>query len=92
MFAPPAGLKKRAAFYACGWMVRPVGKGGKANTWHGGSLPGTNTLLVRRHDGLTWAVLFNSRSRKDGAIDPALHRAANVVTEWPSVDLFPKLR
>ena len=88
MWAPPPGLKAAAAYYACGWMVRPVGKEGKANTWHNGSLPGTNTLLVRRHDGLTWVALFNQRSPKDGELDPALHRAADAVAEWPKEDLF----
>jgi N-acyl-D-amino-acid deacylase len=80
----------QAAFYACGWMVRPTGDG-QANTWHAGSLPGTCTLLVRRHDGLTWAALFNQRADETGLsydeIDPALHRAAGAVNEWPAWDL-----
>jgi N-acyl-D-amino-acid deacylase len=83
---PPAWRKPDGtlddAFYGCGWMVRPVGKEGKANYWHAGSLPGTASLLVRRHDGLSWAVLFNQRSENkdlpDSAIDPALHRAAQL--------------
>ncbi len=89
LFEPPPGLKTKDVWYGCGWMVRRVG-GGKRNTWHGGSLPGTYTLLVRRHDGLTWAVLFNRRSPTDGKIDAALHRAANAVREWPQEDLFPR--
>jgi N-acyl-D-amino-acid deacylase len=84
------------AYYGCGWMVRPVGQDGKANYWHSGSLPGTNTLLVRRADGLTWAALFNQRSEggklSDGDIDPALHHAAAGVKQWPTEDLFPKYR
>ena len=72
--------------------MRPVGKNGQANYWHNGSLPGTNTLLVRRWDGLSWAVLFNERSDDkklpDSEIDPALHRAADVVEKWPEHDLF----
>jgi CubicO group peptidase (beta-lactamase class C family) len=90
MVARPAGLKAEAAYYGCGWMVRPVGREGKRNLWHAGSLPGTSTLLVRRHDGLVWAALFNDRSRGEGKIDPALHRAADAVSEWPTEDLFPK--
>jgi len=78
-------------YYGCGWLVRPQ-RAGRANYWHGGSLPGTNTLLVRRWDGLSWAVLFNQRNRDkklpDGAIDPALHRAANAVKNWPKGNLF----
>ncbi len=98
--AAPASRKQDGAladsFYGCGWMVRPVGKEGRANYWHDGSLPGTATLLVRRADGLSWAALFNQRSEDaklpDGAIDGALHRAAGATGEWPAEDLFEKYR
>ncbi len=93
MFARPPGAagedkngRPAATYYGCGWSVRPVG-GGKANTWHTGSLDGTSTLLVRRSDGLTWAVLFNSRQAKGGEpadlIDPLVHQAADAVKRWP---------
>lgn len=98
MYAPPpppasrtADGKLESSFYGGGWMVRPTGRG-KANYWHSGSLPGTATLLVLRADGLSWAVLFNQRSEDkkfpDDAIDPAMHRAAADVAEWPAHDLF----
>jgi N-acyl-D-amino-acid deacylase len=101
MFNPPAAPVARTPegklkdfYYGLGWQVRPVGREGKANTWHSGSLPGTTTLLVRRWDGLDWAVLFNLRSNDEklpnGAIDGALHKAAGKVTEWPKEDFFPK--
>jgi len=101
MYAPPPPPVSREDdgslkdyYYGCGWMVRPVTKEGKANYWHAGSLPGTSTLLVRRWDGLSWAVLFNQRSEEknlpDGAIDGALHRAAEAVEKWPLEDLFAK--
>ena len=94
--APPVNRKPdgslEPAYYGCGWMVRPVGQNGRANYWHTGSLPGTYTLLVRRFDGLAWAILFNQRSSDpklpDGEIDSALHRAADSVKEWPKHDLF----
>ncbi len=94
--APPVGVDKTgkpaSTYYGCGWNVRPVGSADQASYWHTGSLPGTSTLLVRRWDGLSWAVLFNQRSEDkqlpDNAIDPALHRAADAVGEWPSKDLF----
>ena len=90
---PPAPASRQADgtleahYYGCGWMIRPVaGRDGKMNFWHSGSLPGTATLLVRRWDGLSWAVLFNQRSEDeklpDHAIDPALHQAADAVTDW----------
>ena len=91
---PPgaAGLeadgKPRDAYYACGWMVRPIDNTGRANIWHAGGLDGTSTLLVGRHDGLCWAVLFNSNGsakKKDpvGDIDSLLHEAADAVQVWP---------
>jgi N-acyl-D-amino-acid deacylase len=89
---PPPPVSRQADgsvadhYYGCGWMIRPVRGPEKANYWHSGSLPGTATLLVRRWDGLCWAVLFNQRSEDkkhpDSAIDPALHRAADAVTVW----------
>jgi N-acyl-D-amino-acid deacylase len=95
MYAPPpppawrtADGKLQSHYYGCGWSVRPVGNEGRANYWHAGSLPGTFGLLVRRWDGVSWVVLFNQRSEQsklpDGAIDSALHRAADAVTEWPA--------
>lgn len=90
MVERPSGLEKEASYYGLGWFIRPIGTDGKSNLWHGGSLPGTSTLLVRRHDGLAWAALFNDRSRGEGKIDPALHRAADAVVDWPRDDLFPR--
>ena len=95
MFARPAGAlgrdkdgKPKLMFYACGWLVRPLGRKG-LNTWHAGGIPGTATLLVRRHDGFAWAVLFNTRGKNTiGKIDPLVHRAVNAVKVWPDRDLF----
>ena len=85
--------KPSPTFYALGWNVRPVENNLKANTWHNGALSGTSTLLVRRHDGYTWAVLFNGSkpSGKDkptspsGAIDPLMHKAVDSA-EAPAKD------
>jgi N-acyl-D-amino-acid deacylase len=89
MWARPAGRagfhasgRPRAYYYGCGWAVRPVGADGRANTWHDGLIGGTSALLVRRHDGLSWAALFNTDRTPDGevlsgVIDPLLHRAAD---------------
>ncbi|MEU1723322.1 serine hydrolase domain-containing protein [Nonomuraea sp. NPDC005692] len=87
---PETGVNGDGWWYGCGWSVRNV-TGGR-NTWHTGSLPGTYTILVRRYDGLTWAALFNQRDDASGLnyadIDPALHKAANAVATWPTVDLY----
>jgi len=91
--APSAPVSRRPdgsldpSWYGCGWSVRPT-RDGKANFWHNGSLPGTSTLLVRRGDGVSFAALFNQRSRKDEAIDPMLNGAANQVQDWPAGNFF----
>ena len=99
MWGRPAGLAGKAAngkprdvYYGCGWDVRPVknGKNGKpANTWHNGMIAGTSALLVRRHDGLNWAALFNTDSDHEdkvlsGLVDPLIHHAADAVLKWPT--------
>ena len=90
---PPAPVERtpegklKPAYYACGWMVRPI-RDGKANTWHAGALAGTSTILVRRHDGFCWAVLCNTNAAINGEapanlIDAPMHRAVNRVRRWP---------
>jgi len=101
MWARPAGLepnkKPKDVYYGCGWSVRPVGNTGKANTWHSGLISGASTLLVRRWDGLNWAVLFNTDATGKGEqpvnlIDGPMHAAADAVKKWPGGDLFEKYR
>ena len=91
MWAQPAGAKP-PVWYGMGWSVRDVGDG-RRNAWHSGLLTGgTSTLLVRRHDGYTWAVLFNTdRSRSNGQVlagqvDPLIHRAVGRVPRWNPED------
>jgi N-acyl-D-amino-acid deacylase len=94
VFAPPLGPvgheasgQARRRYYACGWSIVRVNEAGEMNTFHSGSLDGTSTILVRRYDGLTWAVLFNSRAGNPaGAIDATVHHAADSVTAWPEID------
>lgn len=87
--------KPKPVYYGLGWNVRPVDDIGRASTWHAGLINGTSTILIRRHDGLNWAVLFNTDRNPDGKvlsgiIDPLVHEAADEVKEWPRVDLFGK--
>jgi CubicO group peptidase (beta-lactamase class C family) len=44
------------AGYAKGWAVNRV-----PNWWHGGSLPGTTSIMVRTASGFCWVALANSR-------------------------------
>ena len=102
MFARPPGKvafdgkrKSKDSYYACGWQVVPVDDGGAFNAFHSGLLDGTSSILVRRFDGLNWAVLFNTHEDSKGknlceAIDPLVHEAADKVKSWPNIDLFEK--
>jgi N-acyl-D-amino-acid deacylase len=93
MFARPHGRagyddagKPLSNYYALGWNVRPQGAG--RTTTHMGSLDGTATVLVRRHDCVDWAVLFNGRSNAKGEyvgklIEPLMNEAATKVKRWP---------
>ena len=110
MWSRPAGAaglneagETSKTYYGLGWMVREVEQehnasaAKKLNVWHTGSLDGTSTILVRRHDGFCWAVLFNSRHgynpettkfdvTPSTAIDPLIHQAVNAVAQWPSAN------
>lgn len=77
----------REKYYGCGWNVMPFDNRA-VTTWHSGLITGTSSLLVRRHDGLNWAVLFNTDRSPDekilsSQIDGLLHKAANQVKSWP---------
>lgn len=103
MRARPAGAagyesdgKPKDAYYGCGWNVRPIRNTGKTNDWHAGFIAGSEALLVRRWDGLNWAVVFNTALAPDGKrrlvglIDSLLHKAADEVKHWPPTDQFHK--
>ena len=103
ILAPPPGPvghgpkgQPKPTYYGCGWEVRPdLRPPGKYTKWHTGLLAGSSTLLVCRDDGIDWAVLFNRDAGKDGKefaglIDPLLHKPANEIKDWPTIDLFPR--
>lgn len=71
---------KKNVYYGMGWNVRAYRHG--FSNWHMGKLPGTSTLLVRRLDGLNWAVMCNTSKCKDGTVpaeklDRLINRALN---------------
>lgn len=94
MFQRPPGLagydkdgKELPTYYSLGWQNRPVADG-KVNHWHTGSLSGTATIMIRRHDGKTLVALLNTRVSPFGsaighALDKALNEAANKITSPP---------
>ncbi|HEU0080114.1 MAG TPA: serine hydrolase domain-containing protein [Longimicrobiaceae bacterium] len=82
-----------ACYYAAGWWVRPTQ--GDANWWHGGTLPGTTSMLVRTHHNFSWVGLFNTRSltaNLEAELDAALGKAFAGVTSFPTHDLFSTFR
>jgi CubicO group peptidase (beta-lactamase class C family) len=94
IWARPRGDRTNATFYGLGWQMRIVDQSGHFNAWHNGSLDGTSTLLVRRYDGLNWALLLNKRAEVPGSpdflneMDGAIHNAADGIAVWPDYDLF----
>ncbi len=66
------------------------------NWWHTGSLPGSSSLLVRAHNGLAWAAIFNDRpagNQERNAFHADLDRlfweASQEVDRWSDENLFP---
>ncbi|OYP38235.1 serine hydrolase [Rhodopirellula sp. MGV] len=94
MDARPPGLagfdaegNPKARYYSLGWsnvVVSADTDPALINHWHTGSLSGTATILIRRHDGKSMVALFNTRSSPQAghlgsAIDPMLHELADLV-------------
>jgi len=68
------------AGYAKGWAVNRV-----PNWWHGGSLPGTTSFMVRTASGLCWAALANTREDSGdtgGAMDKMMWDLVRQVKNW----------
>jgi CubicO group peptidase (beta-lactamase class C family) len=71
--------------YAKGWGINTS----NGNWSHGGSLPGTSTLLWRTSDGYTMALLLNTRSGDEGFdVGEPLREIVKTVKAWPGIDLF----
>jgi CubicO group peptidase (beta-lactamase class C family) len=73
--------------YAKGWIVNSAG-----TWWHGGSLFGTQSVMVRTFNGqLTWAIIFNGRSLAssfNNAVYNLGWNCINSITTFPTHDLF----
>lgn len=64
--------------YAHGWSVNKV-----PNWWHGGSLPGTSTIMVHTATGACWAGLLNRRTEAiGGALDRLMWKLGGLVPDW----------
>jgi CubicO group peptidase (beta-lactamase class C family) len=72
--------------YAKGWVVTSAG------TWfHGGSLDGTSSEMVRTNGQVTWAVILNKRTNAAG-FSGAMHNlgwnCVNTTNTFPTHDFF----
>jgi CubicO group peptidase (beta-lactamase class C family) len=68
------------AGYAKGWSVNAV-----PNWWHGGSLPGTTSIMVRTASGFCWSALANTREATadtGGALDRMMWDLVRQVKGW----------
>lgn len=68
--------------YARGWSVNAAD-----NYWHGGSLPGLSSIMVRTSGGYCWALTMNTRG-SSGDIDGLVWQIIAKISQWPSFDLF----
>jgi N-acyl-D-amino-acid deacylase len=91
-------------YYSLGWLNRVLDPAERSaehgaskpavrvNHGHTGSLPGTATLLILRHDRRNFVALFNARgpfeTHLGRSIDPLLHQTAERIRNWPEYDLF----
>jgi len=74
------------ANYACGWSVNPAN-----NWWHIGSLPGTESEIIRAAIGWNWVMLVNTRSAQasfEGDLDQLFWTAHGQLAAYPDYDLF----
>jgi hypothetical protein len=62
--------------YACGWSINRI-----PNWWHGGSLPGTLTIMVRTATGLCWAAFTNTRTDRIN-LDDMMWKMVKAVPAW----------
>ena len=99
MFAPPevkAAPEPDGLYWGCGWLVRSEGKHKLAHSSHNGITAGTSAYLMRRRDGIDWAVIFNTARGKEGEelilkVRDSVDAALAAVTHWPDTDQFARL-
>lgn len=76
------------AYYAYGWHVQSTLPEG-TEQWHDGLFGGASALLMRRRDGIVWALVFNtdndgSRQVPAEVLAPRINHLADSITKWPA--------
>ena len=89
---PQPALRDTDYYYGLGWSVRPIRD--DLRWWHGGTHPAVMSQVFRNHDGVTWAILFNSKPENSSEINSEraqlMRDGLRAVTTWPDHDLFPQ--
>ncbi len=78
--------RPKDVYYSLGWSNRVLSDK-RMNHWHSGSLPGTATIMIRRHDGKNFVGLLNTRVTPTnkplgGELDRLLHKMVNEAPAW----------
>ena len=76
------------AYYAYGWHVESTVPTGTAG-WHDGLFTGTSSFLMRRRDGIVWALIFNTENDNNKqvpseVIAPQINQLADSILRWPA--------
>jgi N-acyl-D-amino-acid deacylase len=100
MYARPegdAGVEVDGNYAGCGWFVWPEDRHKhRAYASSNGLVAGTSSYLMRRRDGVNWAVLFNARNGPDGkplmiGFRDLSSSAFDKIQTWPKSDQFSTL-
>ena len=89
-----AGVEVDGNYPGCGWFVWPEDRHRhRAYASVNGLVAGTSSYLMRRRDGINWAVLFNAASGPDGkplmiSFRDISSSAFDRIQAWPKSDQF----
>ena len=75
------------AYYGYGWHVQATVPEG-TEEWHDGLFGGTSALVMRRRDGIAWALTFNTDNDDDKRVPSEvlasrINQLADSITKWP---------
>lgn len=97
MYARPegeVGFEVDGNYPGCGWFVWPEDRHKhRAYASSNGLVAGTSSYLMRRRDGINWAVLFNAANGPDGkplmiSFRDSSSSAFDKIQAWPKSDQF----
>jgi CubicO group peptidase (beta-lactamase class C family) len=77
-----------SSYYAYGWHVDSTVPRGRSE-WHDGLFAGTSSFLMRRPDGIVWALIFNTENDNNKQVPseliaPEINLLADSISNWPT--------